>query len=186
MSTPVPVAAIPPREHFAHCPRCAAPLGSGAESNRMECRACGFLFFFNPTVAAVAFAAREDGRMLFIRRAKEPGKGLLAPPGGFIDMGETAEIAVEREVREEVNVRLSDVTFLCSQVNQYAYRGVLYPVLDLFFTARVTNPATAEALDDVSGFEWRNPLDVSADELAFPSMKAALAVLQSRLRTPTA
>ena len=64
--------------------------------------------------------------------------------------------------------------------------GLLLFTNDTDLAEHVTNPASAEALDDVSGFEWRNPLDVSADELAFPSMKAALAVLQSRLRTPKA
>lgn len=176
---------LPPRQHFHHCPRCGKPLAAGGEPNRIGCDACGFLFYFNPTVAAVAFAFREDGRVLFIRRAKEPGKDLLAPPGGFIDLGETAEVAVEREFREEVNVRLADVVFLCSQVNEYSYRGVVYPVLDIFFTARASDPAAAEALDDVSGFEWRDPLGVLPDELAFPSMKAALAVLQTRLRKLT-
>lgn len=173
---------LPPRQHFHHCPRCAKSPPDGGEPNRIECGACGFLLYFNPTVAAVAFAFREDGRVLFIRRAKEPGKDLLAPPGGFIDLGETAEVAVEREFREEVNVRLTGVVFLCSQVNQYCYRGVQYPVLDLFFTARAADPGAAEALDDVSGFEWRDPVGVSVDELAFPSMKEALKVLQSRLR----
>lgn len=177
-----PTENLPPRQHFHHCPRCGQALSGGHETNRVECAACGFLLYFNPTVASVAFAFREDGRVLFIRRAKEPGKDLLAPPGGFIDLGETAEVAVEREYREEVNVRLTDVVFLCSQVNQYCYRGVQYPVLDLFFTARAADPAAAEALDDVSGFEWRDPLAVSPDELAFPSMKAALTVLQSKLR----
>ena len=184
-STTIPPPVLPPRQHFHHCPRCAKALAGAAEANRIECTACGFLLYFNPTVAGVAFASREDGRVLFIRRAKEPGKDLLAPPGGFIDVGETAEVAVEREYREEVGVRIADVTFLCSQVNQYAYRGVLYPVLDLFFTARAVNPTAAQSLDDVSGFEWRDPLTVAEDELAFPSMKAALRVLQARLRNPT-
>jgi ADP-ribose pyrophosphatase YjhB (NUDIX family) len=184
-STTIPPPVLPPRQHFHHCPRCAKALAGAAEANRIECTACGFLLYFNPTVAGVAFASREDGRVLFIRRAKEPGKDLLAPPGGFIDLGETAEVAVEREYREEVGVRIADVTFLSSQVNQYAYRGVLYPVLDLFFTARAVNPTAAQSLDDVAGFEWRDPLTVAEDELAFPSMKAALRVLQARLRNPT-
>lgn len=180
---PTAVPCSPPREHFHHCPRCGVPLpGEARATNRIECPACQFLLYFNPTVAGVAFPFREDGQVLFIRRAKEPGRGLLAPPGGFIDLGETAEVAVARECREEANVTLESVTFLCSQVNQYAYRGVLYPVLDLFFTARAANPDAVRALDDVDAFVWRDPLGVDPAELAFPSMRAALVVLQERIR----
>lgn len=179
-------APLAPQLQFRFCPRCARaleepPPAGGAP--RVHCPACGFLLYFNPTVAAVAFAFRDDGHVLFIRRAKDPGKDLLAPPGGFIDLGETAEVAVEREFREESNVRLTEVRFLCSQVNQYAYRDVLYPVLDLFFTARAPDPAEAMALDDVSGFEWRDPRGVRGEELAFPSMRAALRVLLEQLDT---
>ena len=55
-----------------------------------------------------AFVEGKDGRWLFIRRAKEPGKGKLAPPGGFVDIGETGENAAQREIREELGVELSD------------------------------------------------------------------------------
>ena len=40
-----------------------------------RCEACGFLYFFNPAVAVAALILRDDGKALFIRRAKEPAKG---------------------------------------------------------------------------------------------------------------
>ncbi len=180
MNDPIPSEVRRPREWFRFCPNCGADVGlkEGEVAGRLRCGGCGFLYYFNPTVAAVAFAFRSDGRVLLIRRAKEPGKGMLAPPGGFIDAGERAETAVEREVREEVNVELREVRFLCSQVNTYVYGGVEYPVLDLFFTAQVLQPDTAESLDDVDGFEWRDPMGVAESELAFPSMRAALRMLK--------
>ena len=130
-----------PRLHFRHGPRCAAPIPDGPRPNAIECAACGFVYFFNPTVATAAFVSRADGRCLFIRRGREPGLGLLAPPGGFIDEGETAETAVAREIREEVGLEIADLAFLCSRVNDYRYKGVDYPVVDLFFTARAETTA---------------------------------------------
>jgi len=109
----------------------------------MACMACGFRLYFNPAVAVAVFVQDAAGRVLLIRRAKEPGAGKLAPPGGFIDVGERAEDAVHREVHEEVGLRLTDLRFLGSQPNEYLFGGVLYPVLDLFFKTRVRSRRSA-------------------------------------------
>jgi ADP-ribose pyrophosphatase YjhB (NUDIX family) len=116
--------------------------------------------------------------MLFIVRGKDPGKGRLAPPGGFIDLGETAEAAVHREVREEVGIELGQLKFLCSQPNQYLYGGVQYPVLDLFFTADAVSDAAPKALDDVTEVRWMHPAEVAPEALAFVSMQEAFRVLR--------
>ncbi len=121
---------------------------------------------------------RSDGAVLLIRRAKEPGKGKLAPPGGFIDVGETAECSAVREVQEEVGIQLGKVRFLCSEPNSYTYRGITYPVLDLFFCAQVMDPTTDAAAEEVSEIGWYEPSTVAASELAFPSMQAAWTKLQ--------
>jgi NAD+ diphosphatase len=170
-----------PIEHFKHCPKCGQPLPDRAQPNSVSCPACGFLHFFNPTVAVAAFVKAADGRILFIRRAKEPGKGRLAPPGGFVDFDETAEEALRREIREEVGVELESIRYLCSAVNQYPYRGVTYPVLDLFFVATVADGQRATALDDVESCLWLDPGAVREQDLAFISMQAAFRSLLQQL-----
>lgn len=165
-----------PLHQFRHCPRCAAGVPTGA--NPLACPACGFTYFFNPTVAAAAYIFDPRRRVLFIRRAKEPAKGLLAVPGGFIDIGETAEDALRREVREEVGIAVADVRFLCSCPNEYPYRGVTYPVCDLIFTATTPDPDAAKAKSEVAGIEWRRPEDVTEAELAFPSLKLGLRLIR--------
>jgi len=115
----------------------------------------------------------EDGRWLFIRRAREPGKGKLAPPGGFIDIGETAEAAACREVREELGAELAGLRFIGSEPNTYLYREVSYPTLDIFFAARLAPGAQPKALEDVASFGWFKSSEVAEQDLAFPSMQAA-------------
>jgi ADP-ribose pyrophosphatase len=116
----------------------------------------------------------HESKLLWIRRAKEPGKGKLGLPGGFVDVGETAEEALRREVREEVNLELSPLEFLCTCANQYDYGGVTYPVLDIFYTASPRATESAVALDDVESFCWLKPQEVPRDGIAFPSVNAAL------------
>src|SRR5262245_53429279 len=96
-----------PVELFRFCPRCgAARPVENRNQNPFHCNTCGLALFFNPTVAAGAFVSDSAGRVLSIRRAKEPSIGKLAVPGGFIDFGESAEEALRREVREEVGIEV--------------------------------------------------------------------------------
>ncbi|HTV35660.1 MAG TPA: NUDIX hydrolase [Xanthobacteraceae bacterium] len=50
---------------------------------------------------AVSAAIFRDGRVLIVRRARPPAHGLYTLPGGGVELGETLEEAVVREVREE-------------------------------------------------------------------------------------
>jgi ADP-ribose pyrophosphatase YjhB (NUDIX family) len=162
-----------PIRHFHFCPACgrAATPSSAPE---FVCGLCGFVYHFNAAVAAAVFLLREDGSALFVRRANEPSKGRLAPPGGFVDIGEQVEDGARREVREEVGLEVSNLTFLCSRPNRYLYRDVTYPIIDMFFVARAIEPARAQALDEVDGIVWVSPEEVSLDDIAFPSMRSAL------------
>ena len=139
----------------------------------MICTACGFRLYFNPAVAVAVFIRRNDGCILLIRRAKDPGAGLLAPPGGFIDIGERAESAVHREILEEVGIRICGLKFLCSQPNEYLFDGVTYPVLDLFFTAQPLETEGTCDPEEVHALEWHPATTLRGDALAFPSMRAA-------------
>ena len=54
-------------------------------------------------VSAVIF---RDGKVLLVRRAREPGRGLYSVPGGRVEHGETLHEAVAREVREETSLSI--------------------------------------------------------------------------------
>ncbi len=163
-----------PIDLFDFCPRCGKPLPGGKRTNFIECGACGLLFFLNAPVAAGVIIVDDENRVLFLRRAKDPGKGKLGLPGGFANIGETAEENVRREAREEINIELTSLTYLCSSPNPYEYRGVTYPVLDLFFTARPLSLDTLAALEDVESFCWLAPDEIRLDDIAFPSVKFAV------------
>ena len=123
------------------------------------------------------------GRLLWGRRARDPAKGKLALPGGFVDVGETAEAALRREIREEVNLTVGPLEFLCSQPNDYSYHGITYPVLDLFFVAPALDTTRLRALDGVDSVHWIAPADLDLEDVAFPSVKRAVAVFRNTIAT---
>jgi len=144
------------------------------------CGGCGFVLFFNAAAAVAVFIRRDDRRVLFIRRAKDPGRGMLGLPGGFADFGESAEDATRREAREEVGLELEALTYLASYPNAYAYAGVTYHTLDIFFCASVTGTARPRPLDAVESVCWLDPALVDLAEIAFSSMRSAITALRAR------
>lgn len=97
------------RQKDSHCSYCGTPFSPAAGWPR-SCAACGGITYRNPLPVAVALlpvrAAAGTG-LVVVRRAIEPGRGLLALPGGFVDLGETWQQAVVRELDEETGIEAS-------------------------------------------------------------------------------
>jgi mutator protein MutT len=55
-------------------------------------------------VVGVGAVVVQDGRVVLIRRGKEPMRGRWLVPGGTVEWGETLEEAVVREVEEETGL----------------------------------------------------------------------------------
>lgn len=59
----------------------------------------------HPIPGVGAIVVGEKG-ILLVRRDKDPGKGLFAIPGGIIEVGETQEDAILREIEEETGIKV--------------------------------------------------------------------------------
>ncbi len=159
-----------------HCPACGAEAFRAVSQKQLECEGCGFVYFQNVAAAAAAVIEAE-GKVLLVERAKEPDLGMLDLPGGFVDPGETLEEALVRELEEEVGLQLTVEDcgeYLCSSVNEYPYKGVLYHSLDLFFLVRLERQPVIRPADDVGGYWWCEPGEISFERVAFPSAQDAL------------
>jgi len=147
----------------------------------LSCPACSFQFHFNPAVAAGVFVFDGEGRVLLLLRAQEPAKGRLGLPGGFVDAGETLDAALRRETREETGLEIGPVALLGGWPNVYEWRGVGYPVLDLYFTARALPGAVTAERREVLDYVWVTPGELDPATLAFPTTRLAHARLVERL-----
>jgi len=90
------------------CSRCGAelefgPIG-GEDRDRLACPACGFVFYVNPRLVVTTLPITDTGRVMLIRRGIEPGYGMWAQPGGFLEIDETVRDAAIRETREETGL----------------------------------------------------------------------------------
>jgi ADP-ribose pyrophosphatase YjhB (NUDIX family) len=60
----------------------------------------------HPVVGVGAVVVR-DGQALIVKRAHEPRKGEWSLPGGLLELGESLQDAVRREIREETSLDIT-------------------------------------------------------------------------------
>ncbi len=154
----------PNADLFRFCPSCGKQMLKPESVKSFQCKACGFLFFINCASAAIAVILDDKNRVLTTIRAHDPAKGTLDLPGGFSEPGEGIEEALTREIKEELNLDVISMRYLCSFPNTYPYKQVTYPITDMAFVCKVKTFDTITAMDDVAGFKFLalNTLDISA------------------------
>lgn len=124
--------------------------------------------------AGCGAAIVAGGRLLLLRRLTEPEAGCWGLPGGKIDLFETAESAMRREVAEELGIVVGEAELLCcvDQIDRAAGTHWIAPV---FLVRRFTGtPSNIEPAKH-DGPAWF-PLDALPTALTTPT-RAALAAL---------
>ncbi len=100
------------REHL-YCGCCGSTMDFGKEERAMICPECGNVQY--PRISPVVMAAVTDGdKLLVTRYAGRPYKG-LALIAGFVEIGESLEGALRREVMEEVGLNIENLQYFGSQ-----------------------------------------------------------------------
>lgn len=163
-----------PLSQFHYCPKCGSPRFDVHNEKSKQCAGCGFVYYFNPSSATVALILNDKNELLVCRRAKEPAKGTLDLPGGFVDMNETGEEGVVREVREETGLIVKEASYLFSLPNIYVYSGFPVHTLDMFFLCKVDDTAHFKAMDDVSDTFFLPLSEIDPEEFGLGSIKKGL------------
>ncbi len=155
---------------YNFCPRCSGRFKErvvkDGDPERLVCENCGFVFYLGPKLVAGAVFELDD-EIVLVQRDIEPGYGKWTFPGGFVERGERAEAAAEREVLEEcgLEIRAGGI------IGLYSYEGQI-PAIAVFGADVVGGkPVPLDETMDVKGFP-RDGLPWS--EMAFPSTEQAL------------
>jgi ADP-ribose pyrophosphatase YjhB (NUDIX family) len=106
---------VPPAFRPRFCFNCGQTL---AEPPPTYCQHCGQRHFLNPKPCGEAVVI-EAGRVLMLRRAREPWKGGWDVPGGFCDGGEHPMHAAERELEEELGIEAQAIAYAGTWIDTY-------------------------------------------------------------------
>ncbi len=109
--------------------------------------------FPEPTVRILIFNLR--GEMLLTKSHKWNGKYVI--PGGHIELGESTIDAAQREIREETNLEIHNIEYLCGQ--EFIYDEQFWKprhFMFLNFTAR-TDQGNIVLNDEAEEFIWIDP-----------------------------
>ena len=166
-------------DKFSYCPVCGSRHFTENNDKSKRCEDCGFVYYLNPSSATVALIENTHGEILVVRRAKEPAKGTLDLPGGFCDIGETAEEGIIREVEEETGLHASRVEYLFSIPNLYIYSGMTIPTMDMFFRCTVNDISGMHAMDDAAAAMWIKKEDINPEEFGLMSIRKGIAAFIS-------
>lgn len=100
------------RDH-KYCGRCGTAMSIRRTELAKKCPACGFISFPRLSPAVIMSIIRE--KEILLARSPHFPKGMYSTLAGFVEPGETLEETVIREIREEVSVEISDITYISSQ-----------------------------------------------------------------------
>ena len=165
-----------PLELFHFCPKCGSSDFEIHTALSKHCSSCGFTYYQNPRASTAAFIINGKGELLVARRGKEPAKGTLDLPGGFVDNEENAEQGMVREIFEETALQINadNIKYLFSIPNVYHYSGMDIHTLDLFFLCHVSGETEVKANDDAAELQWVPLREVYVERFGLRSIRQAV------------
>jgi NAD+ diphosphatase len=137
-----------------HCPRCGAETAPALAGWTRRCPADASEHYPRTDMAVIMAVVDADDRLLLARGRGFRGNG-MSVLAGFVEPGETLAAAVAREVREEVGLEVTDVTYLGDQPWPFPSS------LMLGFTSRALGTALTLQPEEIEAARW-----FTRDELA--------------------
>lgn len=168
-----------PLHQFKYCPKCGSANFHANNEKAKKCNDCGFTYYFNSCAATVALIFNEKDELLVATRANEPAKGTYDLPGGFVDMYETGEEAMIREIKEETNLDVISTDYLFSVPNIYVYSNFEVHTLDLVYNCKVKNFDNLKAEDDVTRLDFIGRKNLDPDKFGLLSIKKVISKIRN-------
>ncbi len=156
-----------------YCPSCGKESLNWDSEKKWSCPECSFTLY-NNVAGAVAVVIRYENEIYLTRRNRDPKKGKLDLPGGFVDPRESAEETCKRELFEELRleVDISNLKYITSLPNVYQYKEIDYNTIDLFYEYNVSEKFKGQLdISEISDAVWIPLKELNPEEIAFDSQK---------------
>jgi len=165
------------------CPYCGGELidklVEKEKRRRFVCKNCNRICYQNPIPVVVAVLTRPDERVVgLIKRAIPPRKDEWALPGGFVELDESPQEAVLREIKEEIGV----CGKLQGLIGVHTDKSELYKKVIVIGYEVIINQSAFCLGDEVKEFKFF-PLS-SHPPLAFPSHSKILQDFEKTYKNP--
>jgi ADP-ribose pyrophosphatase YjhB (NUDIX family) len=166
-----------------YCIYCANPLTPATTPTghfgSLHCGACRRFVYAGPQVL-VLVAPFAEGKILLMKRGLPPYAGTWAPPGGYVEAGESLETAAIRETAEEVGIELRSEQLLPNAFVSLPDLNQIYvcflAVLDRMITPM---PSPPESLDA----RWFSLDEFPHDSMWTPAAKIDVPHVFEQVRT---
>jgi NAD+ diphosphatase len=100
-------------EQNQYCGKCGSVTKHKDDERALECRQCGHLIY--PRISPAIIVALISGDKILLARGRRSSSGWYSLIAGYVDVGESAEQAVIREVKEEVGLDIRNIRYYGSQ-----------------------------------------------------------------------
>lgn len=151
------------------CFNCGQPLALMVRPSgrpQLHCPACGHVHYEHPKILVSCCAAWGD-KLLWMRRANAPFRGLWSVPSGFMEEGETLVEAAARELYEEACVSLPPESLTLYVLGSLTWMNQIYVV----FRATLPGPDCAPG-DEALEVGLFSESEAPWDRFAFPQSEA--------------
>lgn len=100
-------------ENHRFCSKCGKPMKHSEKERMLYCETCGFQTY--PTISPCVIVGVHDGDRLLLTKYSGREYTNYALIAGFVEIGESLEQAVRREVKEEVGIEVKNIKYYKSQ-----------------------------------------------------------------------
>jgi len=129
-----------------YCGRCGTPTLDKPHERAKECPACGYVVY--PRVSPAMMVLVTRGRELLLARANRFPNAMYSALAGFVELGESIEDCIHREVREEVGIEVDRLRYFDSQSWPFPHS------LMIAFNAEYVSGEARPCDDEIADVQW--------------------------------